>query len=137
MTHMHEAQHSFPLSIAAPRSARRWLHASGVVPAELADVVDLVVSELVTNSVTHSGLADPDVVSVHVASFPGGVAGEVVDDGRGMGTEPSGTEPSGTERSMGLRIVDGTVSRWGHTDHPTRVWFEFRSGRSRLHRPAA
>ena len=132
MTHTHEAQHTFPLSVDAPRSARRWLHASGVVPTELADAVDLVVSELVTNSVTHSGLAYPAVVSVHVASFPGGIAGEVIDDGRGMGAEPSGTE-----RSMGLRIVDGTVSRWGHTDHPTRVWFEFRSSLPRPHRPAA
>ncbi len=132
MTHMDEAQHTFPLSADAPRSARRWLHASGVVPSELADAVDLVVSELVTNSVTHSGLAEPDVVSVHVASFPGGITGAVTDDGRGMSTEPSGTE-----RSMGLRIVDGTVSRWGHTDHPTRVWFEFRSLRPRPHRPAA
>ena len=132
MTRMHEAQRTFPLSVDAPRSARRWLHASGLVPAELADAVDLVVSELVTNSVTHSGLASPDVVSVHVASFPDGIAGEVIDDGRGMGTEPSGTE-----RSMGLRIVDGTVSRWGHTDHPTRVWFEFRPSLPRPHRPAA
>lgn len=132
MTHMDEAQHTFPLSVDAPRSARRWLRTSGVVPSELADEVDLVVSELVTNSVTHSGLAEPDVVSVHVASFPGGITGAVIDDGRGMGTEPSGTE-----RSMGLRIVDGTVSRWGHTDHPTRVWFEFTSFRPRPHRPAA
>ena len=132
MTRMHEAQRTFPLSVDAPRSARRWLHASGLVPAELADAVDLVVSELVTNSVTHSGLAYPDVVSVHVASFPDGIAGEVIDDGRGMGTEPSGTD-----RSMGLRIVDGTVSRWGHTDHPTRVWFELTTFLPRPHRPAA
>jgi len=119
MTYLHEEQTTFTLSAGAPRAARRWLHATGIVPAELADAVDLVVSELVTNSVTHSGLAAPNVVSVHVASFPGGIAGEVIDTGRGMGDEPSRTAPS-----MGLRLVDGTVSRWGHTDHPTRVWFE-------------
>jgi len=60
MTDLREAQKTFPLSIEAPRSARRWLHASGVVPSELADSVDLVVSELVTNSVTHSGLGASD-----------------------------------------------------------------------------
>jgi two-component sensor histidine kinase len=119
MTYLREAQTTFPLSIDAARSARRWLHSSGVVPSELADAADLVVSELVTNSVTHSGLERPDVVRVHVASFPGGVAGEVIDEGHGMGVDP----PQGG-RSMGLRIVDGTVTRWGHTDHPTRVWFE-------------
>jgi two-component sensor histidine kinase len=128
MTDLREAQQTFPLSIDAPRSARRWLHASGVVPSELEDSVDLVVSELVTNSVTHSGLDASDVVRVHVTSSVAGVSGEVVDDGRGMGVDPSRGD-----RSMGLRIVAGTVSRWGHADHPTRVWFEFSSGlRSRL-----
>jgi two-component sensor histidine kinase len=121
MTDPREAQKTFPLSIEAPRSARRWLHASGVVPSELADAVDLVVSELVTNSVAHSGLEEPDVVLVHVTSSLAGVTGEVVDDGRGMGGDP----PLGDRRSsMGLRIVERTVSRWGHADHPTRVWFE-------------
>jgi len=123
MTDLREAQKTFPLSIEAPRSARRWLHASGVVPSELADSVDLVVSELVTNSVTHSGLDASDVVRVHVTSSVAGVSGEVVDDGRGMGVDPSRGD-----RSMGLRIVAGTVSRWGHADHPTRVWFEFSRG---------
>jgi two-component sensor histidine kinase len=123
MTDLREAQKTFPLSIEAPRSARRWLHASGVVPSELADSVDLVVSELVTNSVTHSGLDASDVVWVHVTSSVAGVSGEVVDDGRGMGVDPSRDD-----RSMGLRIVEGTVSRWGHADHPTRVWFEFSRG---------
>ncbi|HEV8089624.1 MAG TPA: ATP-binding protein [Actinomycetota bacterium] len=133
MTYLHEAQKTFPLSIAAPRAARRWLHASGVVPPALLDAVDLVVSELVTNSVTHSGLAEPDVVSVRVASFPGGVTGEVIDEGRGMGDDPPRTAPS-----MGLRLVEGTVSRWGHTDHPTRVWFELTVRQTpRWHRPAA
>jgi two-component sensor histidine kinase len=128
MTDLREAQQTFPLSIDAPRSARRWLHASGVVPSELEDSVDLVVSELVTNSVTHSGLDASDVVLVHVTSSVAGVSGEVVDDGRGMGVDPSRGD-----RSMGLRIVAGTVSRWGHADHPTRVWFEFSRGlRSRL-----
>ena len=128
MTDLREAQQTFPLSIDAPRSARRWLHASGVVPSELEDSVDLVVSELVTNSVTHSGLGASDVVLVHVTSSVAGVSGEVVDDGRGMGVDPSRGD-----RSMGLRIVAGTVSRWGHADHPTRVWFEFSRGlRSRL-----
>jgi two-component sensor histidine kinase len=123
MTDLREAQQTFPLSIDAPRSARRWLHASGVVPSELEDSVDLVVSELVTNSVTHSGLDASEVVRVHVTSSVAGVSGEVVDDGRGMGVDPSRGD-----RSMGLRIVAGTVSRWGHADHPTRVWFEFSRG---------
>jgi two-component sensor histidine kinase len=127
MSDLQEAQTTFPLSIEAPRSARRWLHASGVVPSELAESVDLVVSELVTNSVTHSGLDASDVVWVHVTSSVTGVIGEVVDDGCGMGVDP----PRGGDRSMGLRIVERTVSRWGHADHPTRVWFELTRRRGR------
>jgi len=105
-----------------------------VVPPELADEVDLVVSELVSNSIVHSGLAEPDVVLVRVASVAAGVTGEVVDGGRGMAPDRGWGDGS-----MGLRIVDGTVSRWGHSDHPTRVWFELspRRDRRRPHRPAA
>lgn len=124
MNKLNEARRTFPLSIDAPRSARRWLRATGVVPAELQDAVDLVVSELVTNSVTHSGLAEPDVVSVAVASTPFGFVGEVADDGRGLGRSPERDA-----RSIGLRIVERTVARWGHADHPTRVWFALKSDR--------
>jgi two-component sensor histidine kinase len=133
MTHLREAHETFPLSSDAPRAARCWLRATGGIPAELTDAVDLVVSELVTNSVTHSGLQEPDMVSVRISSFPGGVTGEVVDAGRGIGAAPT-FRP----RSMGLRIIEHTVDRWGHTDHPTRVWFEFRKSEPRSrHQPAA
>jgi hypothetical protein len=124
MTPPNEAHKTFPLSIHAAWSARRWLHTTGVVPPELADDVDLVVSELVSNS----------VVLVRIASVGAGITGEVVDGGRGMGPEPASSE-----RSMGLRLVDSTVSRWGHTDRPTRVWFELspRHDHRMSHRPAA
>ncbi len=82
---------------------------------------------------THSGLAEPNLVSVHVTSFDGAVTGEVAENGRGMGVFPTRGEGS-----LGLRIVERAVFRWGHSDHPTRVWFEFRNaeeGPSR--RPAA
>jgi two-component sensor histidine kinase len=133
MTHLQEAHETFQLSSDAPLAARRWLRATGVVPLELSDAVDLVVSELVTNSVTHSGLEASEMVSVRISSFPGGVTGEVVDAGRGIGVAPK-FRP----RSMGLRIVEHTVDRWGHTDHPTRVWFEFRRTEPQSwHLPAA
>ena len=103
------------------------------MPGELADAVDLVVSELVTNSVTHSGLDEPEEVSVRISSSSGAVTGEVVDDGRGIGTAPR-FRPL----SLGLRIVEHTVDRWGHSDHPTRVWFEFTNAERRPSRqPAA
>jgi two-component sensor histidine kinase len=133
MEDVHEAHTTIPISIDAPRAARRWLEAGEVVPLELIDAVELVVSELVTNSVTHSGLEEPEVVCVRIAAFRGGVTGEVVDEGRGIGAAPT-FRP----RSLGLRIVEQPAYRWGHADHPTRVWFEFRDAEERpSRRPAA
>jgi len=119
MTYLREAQTAIPLSKEAPRDARRWLRGSGVVPIELDDLATLLVSELVSNSVVHSGLAAPEAVSVHVAAFPGGIRVEVVD--AGMGFRDLARRG---DRSFGLRIVEDTSARWGHAEHPTRVWFE-------------
>ena len=114
-----EAQTVLPLSKEAPRDARRWLRSSGVVPLELDDLAALLVSELVSNSVVHSGLAAPETVSVRVAAFPGGIRVEVVDAGMGFGDLGRRGD-----RSFGLRIVEHASARWGHAQHPTRVWFE-------------
>lgn len=119
MTYLREAQTTVPLSKEAPRAARGWLRGSGVVPLELDDLAVLLLSELVSNSVLHSGLAAPEAVSVRVATFPGGVRVEVVDEGIGLGD----LDTRG-DRSFGLRIVERTAARWGHSDAPTRVWFE-------------
>jgi two-component sensor histidine kinase len=114
-----ELETSFPLTREAPGSARRWLGDAGIAPPEIHDRVVLLLSELVSNSVAHSGLSAPDEVAVHVASIANGVRIEVVDEGVGMGEAPP--QP---DRSFGLRLVDGTADRWGHSDNPTRVWFE-------------
>ena len=116
-TNEHET--SFPLTRDAPSSARRWLGDSGIAAPEIRDRVMLLLSELVSNSVSHSGLSAPDEVQVHISPIAGGVRVEVVDDGVGMGDEPPRRD-----RSFGLRLVDGTADRWGHSDDPTRVWFE-------------
>jgi anti-sigma regulatory factor (Ser/Thr protein kinase) len=119
MTYLREAQTTLPLSREAPREARGWLRRSGIVPIELDDLAVLLVSELVSNSVLHSGLAEPESVSVHVAAFPGGIRVDVVDDG--IGFSDLGRRE---DRSFGLDIVERTSARWGHAQGPTRVWFE-------------
>ena len=117
--YLREAQTTLPLSKEAPRDARRWLRSSGVVPIELDDLAVLLVSELVSNSVVHSGLAAPETVSVHVAAFLGGIRVEVVDVGKGFRDLVKRGD-----RSFGLRIVEQTSARWGHAEYPTCVWFE-------------
>jgi two-component sensor histidine kinase len=122
---------SLPLTPEAPGSARRWLGRHGRVPAAVRERALLLVSELVANSVKHSGLSSTEHVDVHVMSVPTGLRVEVVDDGIGMGTEPRRRSDS-----FGLRLVESLADRWGHQDHPTRVWFEIIIGREALRAPS-
>ncbi len=90
---------------------------------DLRDRVELLLSELVANSVGHSGLSSPDEVDVSVRSIPGGLHVEVVDQGVGI-DDPAA--PDATH--FGLRLVDSITDRWGYTNDPTRVWFEIIGG---------
>ena len=119
MASIREVKATFPLTVVAARSARRWLDGTRIIPFDARDIVLVLVSELVSNSVVHSGLSTQDTVRVLVALLPGSLHVEVSDDGVGMGHDP----PRG-EQAFGLRMVERASDRWGHTDHPTRVWFE-------------
>ena len=119
MASIREVKATFPLTVVAARSARRWLDATRIIPFDARDIVLVLLSELVSNSVVHSGLSTPDTVRVVVVLLPGSLRVEVSDDGIGMGHDPPQKD-----RSFGLRMVERAADRWGHTDHPTRVWFE-------------
>jgi serine phosphatase RsbU (regulator of sigma subunit)/anti-sigma regulatory factor (Ser/Thr protein kinase) len=92
-------------------------------PAVL-DNVRLLVSELVTNGIRHSGMARRSPVDVHASVFADLVRVEVSD--RGSGFELRDDEPDDDSASgWGLYIVDRIADRWGVTsDNGTRVWFE-------------
>jgi anti-sigma regulatory factor (Ser/Thr protein kinase) len=77
-----------------------------------------LLSELVANSVVHSGLSPRDPVAVSFRPLDDGVRVEVTDGGVGMG------HPTVRDRCSGLGLLDRIADRWGHSDHPTRVWFE-------------
>jgi hypothetical protein len=123
-----------PRSIAASRRfVRDTLHDHP--PADI-DAVELMVSELATNSVkhAHSGF------EVSIACRRGEIRVDVLDTGSGRPTlrTPASTEPTG----RGLRIVKALSSDWGALDLPTgkAVWFTLpstpprASGGSRLAR---
>ena len=106
----------------APAAARRFV-AGGLSLRGLDSVVDVVVllvSELVTNAVRHSGgplrlqlSVDPDMVRVDVSD---GVP------------DPPRPQPADdvAERGRGLMIVGALADRWGVETLPAgkRVWFE-------------
>jgi two-component sensor histidine kinase len=117
-----EREQTFPLNTAAPRAARRWLNRSFAPSAAIGDRAALLLSELVSNSVVHSGLPSDASVAVSVRPIGllrDGIHVEVTDEGIGFNGPARGDH-----LHLGLRFVEATADRWGHSNDPTRVWFE-------------
>lgn len=100
-----------------------------------AAVAVLLASELVTNSVLHSGSAVPGgVVTVAVAVAVGGCGVRVeVTDRSGDGAPvlvPAACADAGAEGSRGMRLVDMLAARWGYCRGGgfTTTWFELPPG---------
>ena len=93
------------------------------------DDVELLVSELVTNSVRHSNSRDGGTVTVVLAAIPDGVHAMVIDDG--SDTVPAiRIDPAdeACEGGRGMFLVDQLAQRWGTKDDAAgrSVWFEVR-----------
>jgi len=96
-------------------------------------VVELLVSELVTNAVRH-GASDPhESILVRATRTDGAVRVEVCDEGPGFhqrGEAPAEFEPGG----RGLLLVKTLAARWGVSSHrPNCVWFEAEPTAATLH----
>jgi len=106
----------------APGSARRALKSlNGSIDPALADDVRLLVSELVTNSLRHTGSTSVDL---EVWRSDDVVRVSVCDHGAGF--EVTGPPRPGKASGWGLFMVDRLADRWGvETNGDTRVWFEF------------
>jgi len=112
-----------PRDLTAPRQARRWVHAQlgpSVPQADRLDVIELLVTELVTNVVVHT-TSSPTLT---VEAEEGRVLIEVADDGGGV---PSIPEPDPDRvGGWGLRIVEQLADSWGTSYRPTGtkvLWF--------------
>lgn len=122
---------SFRLSLApypgAPREARRALEGLGSdLDKDLAERADLVVSELVTNSLKYADVGQSDRIELSVSVRPALLRIEVTDPGDGF--EPVALGPGREEEvgGWGLWVVDQMTDRWGvDFSHSTRVWCEF------------
>ncbi len=110
-----------------PDSVARARHAlsdlARVTPA-LREDLRLLVSEVVTNAIRHSGAAPEEGVGLHIAVNGESVRVEVRDRGRGFifrRASPDPARPSG----WGLYLVAELADRWGIEDEQqTCVWFE-------------
>ena len=95
----------------------------GRIGADVLDDIRLLVSELVSNSVRHSGAPGARVV-LDVTGEGGRVRVEVTDGGRGFEPRPRARAPDEVG-GWGLHLVDRIATRWGvQTGRRTRVWFE-------------
>ena len=121
-----EATVEIPLSSHAPGVARRVVDkclADQVRPSVLENA-RLVVSELVANSVRHSGAAAGDQVVVRVHLWRDVCRLEVEDPGCDGAIAPQAEDLANGTR-MGLNLVQLLSQRWGvvrATAGPTRVW---------------
>jgi anti-sigma regulatory factor (Ser/Thr protein kinase) len=111
-------------SVHAIREAREQVRAFVRGAGVEADAVrlgdlELLVSEVVSNAVLHSGT--PDVVVSVRTSEP--VRIQVEDHGDGV----PAIAPAPAVGGLGLRLVDTLASEWGvsRLDHGKIVWFEF------------
>ena len=100
----------------------------------VAENAELLVSELVTNSVRHAGLPPEASVEFSVRASPDALMVEVADAGHGFDdrspARPRAVAGSATASGWGLFLVDRIADRWGavQVDGETRVWFELSPG---------
>ena len=119
-----------PEAVPAARHAVREMDELDVPTRQ---VIELLVSELVTNAVRH-GASDPhESILVRANRTNGAVRVEVCDEGEGFdhrGEPPPETQPGG----RGLLLVKTLASRWGvMPGQPNCVWFEAESAPATLH----
>lgn len=113
----------------APSEARRAVEGLAAEfdlsdPRDIALMRDaqLLVSELVTNSVRHSGSDDP--IRVRAWLRDKGLKLEISDGGFGFERTRESSSPDAVS-GRGLLILDSLTDRWGISrDTHTRVWFE-------------
>jgi anti-sigma regulatory factor (Ser/Thr protein kinase) len=113
-----------PTAPAIARRAVNELAASSRL--ETRNAVELVVSELVTNSVKHAGLRPEDRIGLAAQRTPDRIRVEVSDPGPGF--EPPRVNPTVLLRpsGWGLYLVGRLADRWGvDLSAGTRVWSEF------------
>jgi serine/threonine-protein kinase RsbW len=114
---------AIPAAVSAARVCVSRALRGRVTGTTLGDV-ELLTSELVTNSVRHAGIQPHDPITLHLETHANRLRLEISDQGPGF--EPGRPEPSPSgENGWGLYMVDKISDRWGVLrNEPTSVWFE-------------
>jgi anti-sigma regulatory factor (Ser/Thr protein kinase) len=109
----------------APSQARRQVAALAAhLPQRLREDLQLLVSELVANSLRHAQLGEEDSICLWARVGDDSIRVEVSDCGQGFQLWGDPTSPEALARS-GLWMLDQIADRWGLVrDGSTKVWFE-------------
>jgi serine/threonine-protein kinase RsbW len=110
-----------PTSVATVRQAVR--ERDELPEAALADL-EVVVSELVTNSIRHAGLTNQDTVSMTVIYGERRLRVEVTDQGPGFDRGLIETIRPNADGGFGLSIVSMLSEQWGLDSGQGLVWAE-------------
>ncbi|MGZ4231636.1 MAG: STAS domain-containing protein [Solirubrobacteraceae bacterium] len=118
-----------PSTLMAPRTARvalRELLADHPLAAPRLDTLTLLVSEIVTNAVTHAEPEGEGVVEFNVTVTADLTRVRVSDSGSGFEWPAESLPPGRVDGGYGITLLDGQASRWGTRRVPGRftVWFE-------------
>jgi anti-sigma regulatory factor (Ser/Thr protein kinase) len=109
----------------AVAEARRWAATvtRGLLDADQAQSLRLIISEIVTNALRHGD--DGERIDLAVTPKPEFLCVQVTDDGPGLAPRPRALETE-AEGGFGLFFVEQLTRRWGVTreNRRTRVWFE-------------
>jgi anti-sigma regulatory factor (Ser/Thr protein kinase) len=116
-----------PARATSAGAARRAVAECGLVATEQEPTLMLLVSELVSNSVRHAGMAADEEIQVRARALEDRAYVEVCDAGH-AGETPRVREPeldALRPGGLGLQLVDAMADRWGVVrDGRTCVWFE-------------
>jgi anti-sigma regulatory factor (Ser/Thr protein kinase) len=121
--------HSFAVSTGrdAPSAVREALRKRGShLPLQMRDDLLLLLTEVVTNAVRHSGATSGDPISIAMKESRDHVRVEVTDPGDGF-AKPERLVPDLTKTGgLGLVLVDRLSRAWGtrSASKGSLVWFE-------------
>ena len=121
------AEIAIPTGSRAPGAARMVVDhcLSGLVTQRILHDAELLVSELVTNSIDHGELGDGDSVLVSVYLATDTLRLEIENRGTAGVVASSPRHDQPRRGGFGLKLVDLLAARWGVSrDRSTNVWFE-------------
>jgi anti-sigma regulatory factor (Ser/Thr protein kinase) len=113
---------SLPAPPASVAEGRRLVAAIDGLPARPVENTQLVVSELLTNALEHSGLRPCEAVALRVSRQGTRLRIDVDDGGEFCGSSEQPPRSHGRHRGRGLRIVAGLSVHWQAASGIVSAW---------------